>query len=376
MKQYLVLSGVIAVALCGCAQHIYSSMPEFDDKSGEGMAYVLPKAVFPIKISVNSSDNKEEPEVLLEVGGPLFVGDQKQRYRLKRGANAANSDELKLSVDPETLFLTKAETKATGDLDLVLKNAAKSAAAILMESNVTSRRPEVGASLIFDGYVDPNDLQSTVSTALSEHKERLLAGKVSRARRILLTNWNTDKVKVGMKDSIEEPAIAVDCGIGVCYRNKAPAVLTILLGDLKADRVVNIPNGQPILVFPLRRPVFADGRKTDLTFVNGFLQEASLTRPSEAKEAALLPFNVIGGAIEGVAGSVLKFKIDQNAQETSYLDGLKKLSDASDKDPTTESALALRPIFCGSSKGNYANCRPSSGIEAVDPDSGVAENPQ
>jgi hypothetical protein len=373
---------MVGLAITGCAQHIYSSGRLDSDKMEQGIAYALPKAVLPLKISVveRGLQNATPPEVILELGAPHFIADEAHLYRLKRRANAANSDTLKVGVDPETLFLTKVETTSTGDIDATLRNAAKSAAALLAESRVKASKA-LPAKLIFDGFVDPAMLQSTVRNELKAYQGRRAKeckGAICRRQR---EAWTFEGIQIGMKEPLEgRSKLTADCSIGVCYRNKAPRTLVISLGGATTERIINIPNGEPLLVFPLRRPIFADSRKTDLSFTGGFLHEAALTRPSEAKEAALLPFNIVGGAIEGVAGSLVKLKIDENAQQKAFLDSQKALNAAREA-LQEESKPQDGLLFCGSSYGRNNPCSANARDGASPPvaggeNAGLPENPK
>ena len=103
---------------------------------------------------------------------------------------------------------------------------------------------------------------------------------------------------------------------GVKYRPLLPYRLEIQFPDNFFVQNIYLPNEAPIISMELTRPAFAD-RVTSLTFENGVLTQADLTRPSEALAFMKLPVDLVK-AIAGLPLELLQFRV-QNIQQYNAL---------------------------------------------------------
>lgn len=371
MRMPTIAGACLACLLSGCANTVFGSVPLASAglaQSAPELTYALPKAMIPISLSVAS----DGVTLVLDVGQPVYRPDDAHTYVLSHNVNVANSDTLKVSLDDQGLFIKSLKTSASGEYDAVLRGVAKSAVALTPESQPAA--PE--EIRLVDLSLDPADAKGlsgrlaaardayirsargacNTADELQRRKDaRTIAGaegsaeeKQKQERALERVRGETREVCLERLEVLERspipvltllpevgpgaPPNATACLTGVCYRPSVDQILTVEWNGRTVHRTIRIPNGQPVRVITLPRPAFADASVTDIEFVNGSPRELTITRPGEAKEAVLLPFNVIGDAISAITSSVLTL-------ETKEIEEQRKLIDAQTNLVKAETAL-------------------------------------
>ncbi|MEY2758840.1 MAG: hypothetical protein RIR33_2618 [Pseudomonadota bacterium] len=424
MKLAKVAAICLACLSSGCASTIFGSTPLRTaglSQSAPELVYALPKAVIPISLSVVIKD----ATLVLDIGQPLYRPDDTHTFVLNHKVNVANSDTLKVSLDNEGLFLKSLKTNASGEYDAVLRGIAKSAVAIAESQPVAS-----GEVRLLDLLIDPADLADTerltadLTNARNAYVEssqaacrdaegrqqkrdaRANSGAQATPEARRKQESEQQAARLEALETCLEPLSALEkapvprldlspgvsragpvnseaCVPGVCYRPSVEQTLTVRWNGRVAQRAIRMPNGQPVRVIPLPRPTFADASVTDIEFVDGSPREITIGRPSEAKEAVLLPFNIVGDAISAVTSSVLTLETKEIEEERKRIDAEANLVKAetalleaqeaaekkrdSDGGPQAESNAGELPLISMTSTG-----KPRGGSGLDTPDAGGA----
>lgn len=103
---------------------------------------------------------------------------------------------------------------------------------------------------------------------------------------------------------------------GIKYRPLLPYRLEIQLADNLFVQTVYLPNEAPVITLDVTRPAFAD-QVTSLSFENGVLTQADLTRPSEILAFMKLPVDLVK-AVAGLPLDLIQFRV-QNVQQYNAL---------------------------------------------------------
>lgn len=297
--------------LQGCA--IVASVPA--GNGGEGIAYMLPKALLPVEL-VDVGNALD-----LRIGAPVVVGDTTHTYALRRSGNVFTSDNVTISVDPSTGLLTAIDVKSD---DKTVPAIVKLASARKAEAADAS--PPV---VVFRGLFDPGwndsqveDFNRLLSANAVAHARRLksesgcttpAAGDTCKNILALDTQLASAPFRVQVEGAAGPARPLADCTSGFCYRMNVPHLVTLTGPGSSNSALFGLPNRSPTFVMPLERWAFVKTTH-DVKLEAGVFKSITTERPSSALAVASAPLDVAKGVLGAVA-EVVQLKVDLSGQE-------------------------------------------------------------
>jgi hypothetical protein len=341
-----------------------------------GLVYSLPKAVLDVKLTDSDGD------LVLTIGEPEYIADERYTYLLQYRPNAFASDTAELTVDAKTNLLQTVNSTAEDKTGQIIVELAKAAAKAAMLAQLA---PEKGGIVIFERKIDPADDNAVAAlvrdmNAVAEghatrmhNKNNCSNTKQAGTNQASAKQADTEKadtcasyatLKQGPNISFivrkptpldVEPA---DCSVGVCYRAPAPyGIEFVFNGQYAYGTIVNLPNDRPAIVLPFQRSAFVQ-RVNNADFENGMLKKTHIEKPSEALEVAKLPETVIDAIFTSISNLIqLKIGISDKEKllaqsQTALLQAQKDLQNALVQ-MERQAAKESRPngLLSGSSSG-------------------------
>jgi hypothetical protein len=304
-----------------------------------------------------------EGDLVLTIGVPEYMADERYTYFLQYKPNPLSSDTAELTIDPQTNLLQTVNGTAEDKTSQIIVQLAKAAAMIA--------QAEAGAEIvIFERKIDPADdkvavpaLVSDMNTFATGHATRMYAKNncTDDNKTDKCVSYRTWKSGTPISFVVRKPlALNVepaDCSLGVCYRAPAPYHIEFAFnGQYAYGTVVNLPNERPVLVLPLERTAFVK-RVDNVEFEHGMLKKVHFEKPSEALEVASLPVTVMTSIFTSIS-TLIQAKIDLSDKEkglaqaqTALLQAQKDLQDK--RVAVAQAAAARQPgvLLSGSSSG-------------------------
>lgn len=301
---------VAVLALQGCA--IVGSAP--GARGGEGVAYMLPRALLPVELAYDGSAYE------LRVTDPVLVGELKHAYVLQRSGNVFTSDNVTISVNDSTGLLSAVDVKSE---DKTLEVISK------LVSGFRAEAADAATSVVvFRGLFDPGWQPSEVasfnkrlSDAAAAHSSRLatenscapLATTEPCKGIALLSALARGSFSIDVEGGAASQTEPSDCSAGFCYRINIPHVVTLTGPGSSNSAVFGLPNRSPTYVMPLERWAFV--RTThDVKLENGVFKSITTERPSSALALASAPLDIAKAALTAVA-EVVQLKVDLSGKE-------------------------------------------------------------
>jgi len=322
MKRTLMVVAVVVIVCAtsaGCGA-ILGSVGGKLPASG-GLAYSLPKAVLDVKLTDSSGD------LVLTIGEPEYIADERYTYLLQYRPNAFASDTAELTVDAKTNLLQTVNSTAEDKTSQVIVELAKAAAKAAMLAQAAAGEEIV----ILERKIDPADdnavaaLVRDMNVVAKGHATHMYnknnCSNINQADNKLVdkcASYATLKQGPNISFVVRKPtpleAEPADCSVGVCYRAPAPyGVEFVFNGQYAYGTIVNLPNDRPAVVLPFQRSAFVK-RVNNADFENGMLKKAHFEKPSEALEVASLPEAVIDAIFTSIS-SLIQAKIDISDKE-------------------------------------------------------------
>lgn len=312
-----------------------------------------------------------EGALVLTVGVPEFIADERHTYLLQYKSNPLATDTVDLTIDPKTNLLQTVNATAEDKTSQIIVELAKAAAMI-------AQAAAEGEIVIFERKIDPDD--DTAVAALVRDMNMVAKGHATLMYENNCTSRRTDNKISGNTDSkcksyralIAGPNISfvvrkpmplstehADCSVGVCYRVPAPyGIEFVFNGQYTYGTVVNLPNNRPALVLPLDRSAFVR-RVNNVEFENGMLKKVHIEKPSEGLEVASLPVNVMTAVFTSIS-NLVQAKIDISDKEkglaqsqAALLQAQKDLQDKRIEVAQTAAARQSGVLLSGSSSGKH-----------------------
>ena len=320
-----------------------------------GTSYYVPTTVIPVMVTVA----KNTGTITISAEQPIFVPDVAAgEFRLNSVYSPVHAEDVGLKTTKSGL-LTNIDYTSDARLDEALVNLVKSGTALL--------RPEFGsaAGSSYRANIDLNDLakrgdgnlnQSAINQ-LNQNVNAWLKGAVSGVSTGFLKDAGGEEqiVTISVRRLHQPPASSRGderdmCHVGFCYRRAIPYVVRAEFFDQSVqEEIVEVPTGAPIRAAALNRGLFTKWTNT-VVLENGMLtQYKYVTDASEAERLALLPFELVGGAVDGLTkqGSLWDAKSTRITKELAYREKLLELRDASTPTDgqTAESLNASTRLF-------------------------------
>lgn len=312
--------GVLLPTLTACGSIVSSSST---NPNTSGVAYMLPKALLPVELT------EQAGVLMLAVKDPLLIGDETKRYVLERSSNPFSSDNVQVTVDPNTSLLQAVKVDST---DQSLSTVVK------LVSSLKAEAADVGATsnLVFRALLDPDhlnpkfneDLMAAAGKYLDNRQAIACASPESsdcKAVRKLIATVSDRSLKVELSSAVGKvdssasdggKAQSVSCSPGLCYRQNQPYVLTLTGPNGESNTVMALlPNGSPTYILPVERWAFVKSTH-DIKLKDGILQSVTTDRPSSALAVAGAPVDA-AKAVFGAISEVLQLKIDLSGKETA-----------------------------------------------------------
>ncbi|UUX94462.1 hypothetical protein [Aquabacterium sp. J223] len=359
---------VAASLSCGCTIVGSQRLPP-GASAGSGVAYALPMSRVPVVLSA------QQGQIILRVLTPRVVPDPDHRYVAQRQSSPFGSDQVTITVDPATGFLTSVSAVGKDETLVVLEKL------LLPKSTPTMERTE-GAEELASAVVDPaNDaelraateaLNGSLMTFLHQQASSCTQGKAvcdeyAAVRRlapvIRLEGRPAGRTAApATAPAAEAASPGADCSVGICYRQPQPHLLTVALGGISRSLVLQIPNAAPLVAVPLERHAFVTTTHT-LAFEQGTLTSATVDRPSSALALVNSPLAAVSGVLSSITKPLSEvLKIDTSgqyeakaAQAKSEADTAKAKADEAkkaggDKPPAADPNTALATLTLGTSR--------------------------
>ncbi|MBI6952012.1 hypothetical protein [Pseudomonas sp. CCOS 191] len=302
------------LTLTSCGSILSSSS---SSSNASGVAYMLPKALLPVELTENSG------VLMLTVKEPLILGDQAQHYVLERSSNPFSSDNVQITVNPNTGLLQAVKVESTEQsLSTIVK----------LVSSIKAEAADIGAAsnLVFRGLLDPSNMNEDFNESLMAATKGYLNNRHAmactkpdssdcKAVRKLIDTVSGRSFGVylasGTAASVNKEQ-AVNCSPGLCYRQNQPYVLKLTGPNGESNTVMAmLPNGSPTYVLPVERWAFVKSTH-DIKLQDGVLQSITTDRPSSALAVASAPVDGTK-AVFGAIAEVLQLKIDLSGKETA-----------------------------------------------------------
>jgi hypothetical protein len=320
----LAASALAALAATGCAIVGSTRLSPSDAATAQGVVYSLPLARVPVELYAY------EGQLVLTLAEPVIGSDPDHVYTLQRHSNPFSSDEVTITVDPATGFLSAIDATGKDDTLQILEK-------LLLRSKGVGK-PESApaeAHVIYRALLNPADereLQEAAAAMNAGLREYLAvhgAGckdgdAVCKEYQALALRVPQVRLAGGEKlarlagppasGPASAPASAPDCGVGVCYRQLRPYQFSASLGERTQAIIVNIPNAAPVLALPIERHAFVTTHHT-LSFDNGTLKSAKVERPSSVLALVSSPLAAVSGVLNAITEPLSKLlKIDTSGQ--------------------------------------------------------------
>ena len=310
-----------------------------------GPTYYLPTTVIPLTIEIA----KEPGRITVAALEPVYVPDLAAgEFRLNSIYSPMYATDLGLTTTASGL-LTSIDYTSDGRLDEALVNLAKSAGTIL--------RPEadVQKNIVFESLIDLAALVEGGEKLEQRSELAKLNAKIEQTLRSVLKGHASGFLKEAKNApgplvtlSVRRLALPTHmgnetarCHIGFCYRRAIPYVVSASFFDGNiAETIVEVPNGAPIRAAALNRGALAKWTNT-VVLSNGMLTKYRyVTDASMMEKLALLPFELVGGAVAGLTqrGKLWDAASTRLDSETKYREKLAKLED----NPQSESRVRWR----------------------------------
>lgn len=310
------VAAAAVLALQGCA--IVRSVPARD--GGEGIAYMLPRALLPVELVHDGSAFE------LRISSPVMVGDAAHTYALQRSSNVFSSDHYVVNVDSATGLLTAVNlTSEDQTIPVIAKLAGR-----LKAEGADAVTTVVVFRELFDPGWDGKAVESfnqRLSHAARTHVARLKKENTCEATPMpdackavnaLSDDLAATAFAVGVEGAEGKPREPADCSAGFCYRINVPHVVTLSGPGTRNSAVFGLPNRSPTFVIPLERWAFVKTTH-DVALDNGVFKSITTDRPSSALAVASAPLDIAKAAL-GAVGEVLQLKIDLSGKEKSLAD--------------------------------------------------------
>lgn len=273
-----------------------------DEDTALGLVYFLPTTRIPLTVSVN----KTTDQIVVAATPPEFIADERYRYRLQSIYSPFHAETVDLKVTAAGL-LTNANLTSEGRIAQTIVAAARSAALLIERATAFGG----GETQIINISIDVAELASK-KTALDELNATInaalrtaLAGStkpfLTKASAVQGRNILTISVKRLFPDTTNDADTVTDCSVGLCYRLPVYYVVTAEFFDGTIhQKGFAVPNGSRAYPAAVNRGVFT--KWTDkVVLTDGMMfQYGYVTDGSEIEKAVSLPFDVVGGMIEGL----------------------------------------------------------------------------
>lgn len=309
MFQYkkLLVAG-LCLAMTACTG-MTSGQPGSDGDVADGMTYYLPTTLIPLTIQVDAG----KQALSLVAGQPVYIPDQTVgEMRLRSVYSPLHAETVHLTTTANGL-LTNISFESDARLDETLVNLARSAGAIFRpESNlqqgqaITVLRLNLDLAELSGTGLEPKPklakLNQQIQTALDAALRSKGAGLAANIRASGKAPITLAISRVGGSPAtVPETDDRDKCHVGFCYRRPVPYLVTATFFDGSVqETIVQVPNGAPVRAARLDRGLFTKWTSI-MVLNNGVLTSFKTeTDASEAERLALLPFELVGGAVEGI----------------------------------------------------------------------------
>jgi len=287
-----------------------------------GVPYTLPKGLIPVQVFADSKG------VGITIEPARFAIDPKVGTIVAWfDPNPFNNEEIKVSSDPSTGFLSTISTTSEAQLLAIVEEGAKSAARLAFQNSRASFLAE--RVVVLEDSFDPlsksdiDRINSGIKQAIKNAAKAFVdaTGESIQVKSVQLSVALPDGSDPFM-ESVDSGGNDVDtakCEIGVCVRSLTSRIVRVKIdGKPFAGKLVNVPHRRLIPV-PIPSTVFAD---QDITIVvkDGILEKSELKRDSEALGLVKLPGAAISGFVSGVTQGL--------TDEKSILDKRKELAES------------------------------------------------
>ena len=304
----------------GCAPTISSTSAP--GPSEGGVPYTLPKGLVPVQVFADSKG------VGITIEPAKFAIDPEVGTIVARfDPNAFNNEEIKVSSDPSTGFLSTISTTSEAQLLAIVEEGAKSAARLAFQNSRAAFHAE--KVVVLDDSFDPlskadvDRINAGIGHAIA-HAARAFVGATGERVRV-----QPVRLSVALPDGSDPFAPAAipagdsgvadsgKCEIGVCVRSLTSRIVRVEIGGSPfAGKLVNVPN-RGLIPVPVPSTVFADQDIT-IGIKDGILEKSELKRDSEALGIVKLPGAAISGFVSGITQGL--------TDEKSILDKRKELA--------------------------------------------------
>ncbi|MEO0621298.1 MAG: hypothetical protein AAF183_03655 [Pseudomonadota bacterium] len=296
-----------ALALTACTG---VSSPEIGGRydSRTGPVYFMPTTRIPITVSVIENTKK----LVLTAGDPVYVPDERHRYRLNSVTSPFHAETATFKVAGG--LLNSVELESDGKVDEFIVAATKSAfifpEAAADGTVILSRSLDVERLAPPDGSASPAlaELNDDIADAIAaftrgdQGKSSFLKDLVATGRPMLEIDVRRSFPEAATADSAEDaPVRGEDCRVGFCYRVAVGYEIRARFYDESSYTTsFSVPNGSPIYAVAVNRGAFVKWHTT-ATLQNGMLTDYKVeTDDSEALAFAKLPTEIVGGMVSGL----------------------------------------------------------------------------
>lgn len=349
--------GVMALALLQGCTGVTSVEVAAGGDTNLGPTYFVPTTLIPITISVAEGAGS----ITLAATEPVYVPDMDAgEYRLNSIYSPVHAEKFNITTTPNGL-LTNIDYVSDARLDEALVNLAKSAGAVLRPENQTTPKVVFSTSIDLAALVgDGTSLAS--NAALADLNARIQGALVNavKGKNTGFLGRAASTARPIMTLSVQSPAasasaVAADerdkCRVGFCYRRPIPySVRATFFDGSEQEKTVEVPNGAPIRAAALNRGLFTKWTNA-ATLTNGMLTNYTYeTDASEAERLALLPFELVGGAIDGLTkqGELWDAASARLTSQQSYEEKVLELR----KQPESSTRLSLFRMTAGEPSTN------------------------
>jgi hypothetical protein len=287
-------------------------------------------------------------EIWLTSSEPVVVPDEEHGFVLKHTYSPASDDKLDIQVNALGL-LTQVKLVSDGQVDETLVNATKSAS-VFLETALGNNE------IIFQEFVDPAvvvrndtaraDLSQRLTSALRRAAGHTRATAEAREAALQLAPVTVDLKRLSQPPAqpVGSLSRAPDCGLGFCYRRNVTYILALRFANgHQQSKLFQAPNDSATYVMPIERGAFTTWT-TDITLRDGILTTYKKEHGAEFAEAVLLPFELVGAAIEGITqrGSLFTSQASRLEAELKWAEARKAAREAEHE---AEAALRVNPML-------------------------------
>ena len=365
--------GLILVQACTGATSVEIGAP---DDSNLGPSYYLPTTVIPLTVEIY-----EEPgRITVAALEPVYVPDLAAgEFRLNSIYSPMHATDLGIMTTASGL-LTSIDYASDARLNEALVNLAMSVGPIGLPEAGLNRR------IVFEAMIDLDALVVDGKRPAQGSKLAKLNANINRTLLAALKDQDTGFLKKAKNASdpvvtlsVKGPALppgtrneTPTCHIGFCYRRAIPYVVSATFFDGSiAETIVEVPNGAPIRAAALNRGALAKWTNA-VVLSNGMLTKYQYaTDASMVEQFALLPFELVGGAIDGLTqrGKLWDAASTRLDSETKYREKLAKLQE---EDAQKEARFRRRlfELSAGEAGQGNLNQSPSGNVPGTDNSSG------